>query len=181
MIRIEASNSVWAGKSVLAFACLLLLPCWVQAQTEAAPQSVGTETAKPITAESLAASSDVELTTLTARWAELNPGERRALLAEVRSRMVRSSQPSRPKMSVRVQRKYGRVVRKSDGSVVVETRVVQVRPREQVRPRDDGSRATFGVGFEQRSKRSAKPPQQPASAEPPPPTVTVSQQPSDQP
>ena len=174
MIRIETSNSAWAGKSVLAFAWLLLLPCLAQAQSQTAPADAVPSVAHPLTAESLAASSDVELTGLTARWAELNPGERRALLAEVRSRMVRSSQPTRPKMSVRVQRKYGRVVRKSDGSVVVETRVVEVRPRA------DGGRTTFGVGFEQRSRRSAEKPQETPSVDTPP-AVTVRQQPSDQP
>ena len=88
----------------------------------------------------LASKTDTELTELTAQWAGLNPSQRRALLAEVRGRMV-ANQKARPAgitrstgVRVMVQRQYGRVVRRqSDGSVVVETRVVQqVRPQVSI-------------------------------------------------
>lgn len=105
--------------------------------------------------EDLSTKTDTELTALTARWSDLSPGERRKLQVEVRGRML-ANQKSRRPVGVRVLRKYGRVVRKSDGSVVVETRVVQMTPRsrprvsaEQGTPR---SLVTFGIGFEQRSK-----------------------------
>ncbi len=155
--------------------CALLVPTLVQAAAAEAPQSIDPVAQAPIpasfSAADLAARSDVELTALTARWAELDPGQRRALLAEVRSRMVRNTQTPQPRVSIRVQRKYGRVVRKPDGSVVLETRVVEMRPREN----PDVTRGTFGVGFEQRSKRSQETQAQQAQGEQP--AVTVSQQP----
>ena len=69
-----------------------------------------------------ASKSDEELTQLTAQWAELSPSERRQLLAEVRGRMARNAtagqRANEPKVSIRVQRRYGRVVRKPDGRVL---------------------------------------------------------------
>ena len=135
----------------------------------------------------LASKTDTELTELTAQWASLNPSQRRALLAEVRGRMVANQKARPPGMTrstgvrVRVQRQYGRVVRRqSDGSVVVETRVVQ-----QVRPQSiDGvpqARVTFGIGFEQRSKsRPATQPDTSSAVTPPlrrPPQLTQPAQP----
>ena len=88
-----------------------------------------------------------------------------------------ANRSARPTVGVHVQRRYGRVVRKRDGSVVVETRVVQMRPRTS-------GRVTFGIGFEQRNKSR----QSPTSPEPTPesqqtqtPTVTVSQPPAAEP
>ena len=128
----------------------------------------------------LSTKTDTELTALTARWGSLSPGERRRLLAEVRGRMAANSSASRP-IGMRVQRQYGRVVRKSDGSVVVQTRVVRVAPDGSGVTR---SRVTFGIGFEQRSK--SRPAQTPAPGEATPqaaqqaPAITVSQQPPNQ-
>ncbi|MCR9259200.1 MAG: hypothetical protein NXH95_05730 [Pseudomonadaceae bacterium] len=118
--------------------------------------------------EDLSQRSDTELTALTAQWSQLSPEQRRRLLAEVRGRMVNSRQARRPQ-GVVVQRRYGRVVRKSDGSVVVQTRVVQIRPRQDPRISASGKpnsasgklnhhetaqpRVTFGIGFEQRTRR----------------------------
>ena len=111
--------------------------------------------------EDLSQRSDTELTALTAQWSQLSPEQRRRLLAEVRGRMVNNRQVQRPQ-GVVVQRRYGRVVRKSDGSVVVQTRVVQIRPRQDPRlsagsTSNNGEaaapRVTFGIGFEQRTRR----------------------------
>lgn|GEM_PF-3236666 len=111
--------------------------------------------------EDLSQRSDTELTALTAQWSQLSPEQRRRLLAEVRGRMVNNRQLERPQ-GVVVQRRYGRVVRKSDGSVVLQTRVVQIRPRQDSRISASGKagngeavapRVTFGIGFEQRSRR----------------------------
>ncbi len=83
---------------------------------------------------------------MSASWGTLTPGERRALLAEVRTRMARKraegTKAEPPKFAV--ERRYGRIVRKSNGAVVVETRVV----RRAARPRGT---VTFGFGFERRA------------------------------
>ena len=108
--------------------------------------------------DDLSKRSDSELTALTAQWGSLSAAERRRLLAEVRGRMVKSrSAPRQRLVGVRVQRKYGRVVRKSDGSVVVQTRVVQVSPRVRSVTNQPRGRVTFGFGFERRSKSNALP------------------------
>ena len=123
----------------------------------------------------LSTKSDSELTQLTAQWSHLSPSERRNLLAEVRGRMAANRQVRRP-IDVRVQRRYGRIVRKSDGSVVVQTRVVEMRPNAPSSNRSapvassgesagatsatsnpqtastPRRRVTFGFGFEQRIK-----------------------------
>lgn len=135
---------------------------------------------QPATSADFAARSDAELTALTARWGELNPAQRRQLLAEVRSRMARTNSANARgllgarggSVKVRVQRRYGRVVRKSDGRVVMRTRVVEVGPKGQ---RQRG-RVTFGIGFEQRSRSRVADPATAAASEEAqsPPTVTVS-------
>jgi len=133
----------------------------VWAETNSGPL----EAAPRVVAGDLSQKTDTELTALTAQWGKLSPSERRQLLAEVRGRMA-ANREARGRVGVQVQRRYGRVVRKSDGSVVVQTRVVRVRPRS------DGAatgRVTFGIGFEQRSKST-----QAAT----PPAVTVSQPPA---
>ncbi len=179
-IKHSSTNRILGGSSAMlgvGLLCVLLVPTAVQAASaETSPSAataVQSEIPASFTAADLAARSDVELTALTARWAELDPGQRRVLLAEVRSRMARNEQTRQPRVSIRVQRKYGRVVRKPDGSVVLETRVVEMRPREN----PDAARGTFGVGFEQRSKRSGE--AQAQQAEDNKPAVTVSQQPTE--
>ena len=149
----------------------------------------------------LSQKTDTELTELTAQWGKLSPSQRRELLAEVTGRMAANRNVRadvRANVGVRVQRRYGRVVRKSDGSVVVETRVVEVRPRvngpEGLQPatvstqsgavRVPRGRVTFGIGFEQRSKSTQAPPSRrvnepsQGSRSPSTPAVTVSQQPA---
>lgn len=97
-------------------------------------------------AQVYAAKTDQELTELTAQWGELGNAERRALLTEVKMRMARSK-GREGVIHIRTQRRYGRIIRNSDGAVVrIETQVVHIRP---VRP---GS-ASYGVGFEQRAAR----------------------------
>lgn len=135
-----------------------------------------TSAAHPVQTVSMSADlstkTDTELTALTAQWGNLNPGQRRQLLAEVRGRMVTNQKIRRPGSGVLV-RRYGRVVRKSDGSVVVETRVVQMMPRSSIRSvqGEIRTRVTFGIGFEQRSKTRPQPNESVQA-----PAVTVSQQ-----
>ena len=135
--------------------------------------------------DDLSERSDTELTALTAQWGNLSPADRRRLLAEVRGRMVKSqSAPRQRLVGVRVQRKYGRIVRKSDGSVVVQTRVVQVVPQVRGQANQARGRVTFGFGFERRSKSNALPATNKTSPETltnpdvvkQPPAMTVSQQ-----
>ena len=106
--------------------------------------------------------TDEELTKLTARWGELSAVERRAVLHEVRARMQNPKSAKRrstneptnnasPVTGTIVQRRYGR---KSDGSIVVQTRVIQKRSR----PNTTG-RVTFGVGFERRARSAPLEPQ----------------------
>lgn len=139
-----------------------------------------TSAAHPVQTVSMSADlstkTDTELTALTAQWGNLNPGQRRQLLAEVRGRMVANQKIRRRSSGVLV-RRYGRVVRKSDGSVVVETRVVQMTPRSSTRSATGSlkgeirTRVTFGIGFEQRSKTRPQPNESVQA-----PAVTVSQQ-----
>lgn len=132
----------------------------------------------PVDSGDLSHKTDTELTALTAQWAKLSPSQRRQLLAEVRGRMAASRQvrgpQARGRVGVQVQRRYGRVVRKSDGSVVVQTRVVRVRPRVEG---TTAGRVTFGIGFEQRSKSRQDNAGHTRDAGNPAPAVTVSQQP----
>ncbi|XOV83201.1 MAG: hypothetical protein ACFHXK_20405 [bacterium] len=126
---------------------------------------------------SLSQRSDSELTALTAQWSQLSPEQRRRLLAEVRGRMANNNQARSPQ-GVIVQRRYGRVVRKSDGSVVLQTRVVQIQPRNTApqQAQASGPRVTFGIGFEQRNRGPENVPHSVPQAEVTQPTITVGQE-----
>ena len=94
------------------------------------------------------AMSHQELTSLGTRWDTLSAEQRMALLREVKLRMAQQKVPDGVLM-IRTQRRYGRLVRQSDGSVLrIETRVVQVRPAN---PTQNPGRRSFGVGFERRT------------------------------
>jgi hypothetical protein len=115
-----------------------------------------------LSATEIVTKSDAELTALTARWGELSPTERRVVLHEVRSRMHASKVAAtnsdtqrvgslrRQATGTVVQRRYGR---KSDGSVVVQTRVIKKRIPK-------GARVTFGFGFERRANGRIAPKEQ---------------------
>ena len=88
--------------------------------------------------------SDQELTALTAQWDDLNDAQRSALLREVKLRMAQNRGPERG-LSIRTQRRYGRVVR--DGRVIrFETRQIV-----RVTPGGSGTRG-YGHGFERRQE-----------------------------
>jgi hypothetical protein len=95
--------------------------------------------------------SDAELTAIAAGWESLSEEARRALLTETRARMASKKDGTRV-IAIKTQRRYGRLVRQPDGSVVrIETTQELVRYR---RVPDDGATPTnqpFGVGFEARS------------------------------
>ena len=176
-----------SSKAILLFVSAAVIPLCASQSVWAdnVPETVDAKTAQTSgmvnMSGDLSTKTDTELTTLTAQWGNLNPRQRRQLLAEVRGRMVVNQQANqkirRASRGIVVQRRYGRVVRKSDGSVVVETRVVQMTPRLSKRSSrgpvkgEIRARVTFGIGFEQRSKARPSP-----DASVPVPSVTVSQQ-----
>jgi hypothetical protein len=104
---------------------------------------------------SYAAYSNEALTELTARWDTLNVHERRALLTEVRQRMALPSAGSAPRLQIRTERRYGRIIRRADGRLIrIETQVVHVRPAPGMTVVVDERSNTgsgFGTGFEHRS------------------------------
>ena len=94
-----------------------------------------------------AAATDDELTAAAAGWDELSRDERRALLTEVRGRMAESS-TAVPMLRIQRQRRYGRVIRQPDGSMLhieQRERSVEYRPMPE-----DAAGAPFGIGFENR-------------------------------
>lgn len=96
--------------------------------------------------------SDAQLTDLAAGWESLSEDDRRALLTEMRARMAAKKDGTRI-IAIKTQRRYGRMVRQPDGSVVrIETTEQLVRYR---RVADDAAEAVsrpFGVGFEARTE-----------------------------
>ena len=91
--------------------------------------------------------TDRELTDLAAGWDGLSEDQRRALLTEIKARMQANSN-KRPVLTIKTERRYGRIVRQPDGSLLrIETTEHVVR--YQTLPEDAGDRP-FGVGFEQR-------------------------------
>ncbi len=100
--------------------------------------------------------SDAELTGIAAGWETLSEESRRALLTEMRARMAVKKDGTRV-IAIKTERRYGRLVRQPDGSVVrIETTEQLVRYR---RVPDDGSAAAdraFGVGFEARTEPAAE-------------------------
>ena len=106
-----------------------------------------------------AAKSDQELTALAAQWESLDTAERRALLTEVKMRMARQRGPDGT-IRITFQRRYGRIIRNPDGSVVrIESNVFRVRPGA-------AGNQTYGVGFEQRTADGQREEQSP-------PVITV--------
>ncbi len=117
--------------------------------------------------------SDRELTELAAGWESLSEEQRRALLTEIKARMHTNSGKV-PVLTIKTERRYGRIVRQPDGSLVrIETTEHVVR--YQALPEDAGDRP-FGLGFEQRVVAGGTPPvdagtSAPAKAPAPPPSV----------
>jgi hypothetical protein len=106
--------------------------------------------------------TDRELTELAAGWESLSEDQRRALLTEIKARMHTNSDKA-PVLTIQTERRYGRIVRQPDGSLVrIETteHIVRYQPL----PEDAGDRP-FGLGFEQRAGSGGA---QPPAAPPPP-------------
>ena len=99
--------------------------------------------------------SDEQLTALSARWNDLSPDERRALLSEVKMRMARarSQGVATGVLRIKLRRRYGAVPPgTANGNLHI-----------RVTTRKQGSKP-FGVGFEQRTGRPSDP--APQAAEP---------------
>lgn len=91
--------------------------------------------------------TDEELTALAGDWDSLDRYQRRALLTEMKLRMARNGE-RKGVIHIRTERRYGRLIRQSDGRVIhIETQVVHVRP---VGPDELEARRSFGIGFEHR-------------------------------
>lgn len=125
--------------------------------------------------------SDQQLNALAADWDSLDRHQRRALLTEMKLRMARKD-ADHSVLHIRTERRYGRLIRKSDGRVIhIETQVVHVRP---VRPEDLKGRQSFGIGFEHRVARqrerlvSAPAGAAPAASESNPESLPAQPQPS---
>lgn len=107
-----------------------------------------------------ASKSDAELTTLSARWQDLPSLDRQVLIREVKLRMARQ-RGRKGSVQIRTERRFGRLLRQADGSVVrVETRVVRVRPADAANAANKGAdqtspvrmrKSAYGAGFERRS------------------------------
>lgn len=124
--------------------------------------------------EGYASRTDDELTKIAANWEQLSQDERRSLLSEVRVRMA-NARVAVPVVRIERQRRYGRIVRQPDGSVLhIERRegTVEYRPLPQ-----DADGRPFGIGFEHRvgnppsngesSPASTSPPAIPVDVTPP--------------
>jgi len=101
-----------------------------------------------------AARTDDELAEIGAGWDDLSADDRRGLMAEVRARVAAQRDfDDRPLIRVQTERRYGRIVRRSDGSLLrIEHHERSVHYREMPA---DGADRTFGVGFEQRARERA--------------------------
>jgi hypothetical protein len=120
--------------------------------------------------------TDRELTELAAGWESLEEDQRRALLTEIKSRMHANSD-KHPVLTIQTERRYGRIVRQPDGSLVrIETTEHVVR--YQALPEDAGDRP-FGLGFEQRVVAGGTPP--PAAGNDAPATTAAPANPPAQP
>ena len=169
------------AKALLQWPALLFLSVFSFALQAESPDRVSSQNSH-VTASEIKTLSDAELTQLTALWAELSPTERRILIHEVRSRMDQAKPGVKPR--VKVQRRYGRIVRKPDGSVVVQTTIVptQTDTTEAGAPADPSQRKvgdqssgtlerrargratiTFGFGFERRQRAQAQNPERTTS------------------
>lgn len=157
------------------------------AQAEDAYTSPVSETGieNPRSAGSLyAQESDLQLTELAAQWETLDKDQRRALLTEVKMRMA-SNKAEEPLITIKTRRRYGRTIRRPDGSLVrIETTEQVLRYHRPTTP-GDGKHA-FGMGFERRAADGPSDPNETKSAEPgtdapdlqPAPVITVSSDPS---
>lgn len=93
--------------------------------------------------------TDVQLTELAAQWERLDNDQRRALLTEVKHRMA-ASEAKEPIITIKTRRRYGRTIRRADGSLVrIETTEQVLRYHRPLSVTDENH--AFGMGFERRA------------------------------
>lgn len=85
--------------------------------------------------------SDAELAGVAAHWQQLDTDARRDFFIEMRRRIEQDGQSMA--IPVRVERRFGRIVRRPDGSVVRIERVIRIHSRGK-------APAEYGSGFEKR-------------------------------
>lgn len=135
----------WGVSRLLFTACLCVWSSAVLAQKAAgvpAPSDATAEVA-PVEVGNLRTKTDAELTALTAQWEALAPSERRALLAEVRGRMLRNQKRSQSlRLRPSIARQYGRVKRTRPPNEAMAT---QPSGNGQVAPQQELNRPASGV------------------------------------
>ena len=107
--------------------------------------------------------TDEELTELASDWQSLSTEDRRDFFTEMRRRMATNGQ--KQSIPVRAERRFGRIVRKPDGSVVRIETVVQYHAQGETNEVEGGAdtasqpegpesdtqgQPSYGTGFEQR-------------------------------
>ena len=90
-----------------------------------------------------AAHSDAELTQVAGQWPALDKEARRDFFIEVRRRMGENGAVQT--IPVRGERRFGRVIRRPDGSVVRIERIIRFNARAS-----NAAPVEYGTGFEQR-------------------------------
>ncbi len=119
--------------------------------------------AAPAVANPYAEHSDEELNRVASDWEALNSEERRDVFVEMRRRMAEDGRAQ--SMPVEVRRRFGRTIRRPDGSVVRIEQVVRVRSRATRTSSGEGPNESpdespeegpddYGKGFEQRVERT---------------------------
>ena len=155
-VRYEQEDAAITAGLKRVFLLSLLATAWagVAVAAESAPASADAAANAPPPAAGepeFGDRTDEELTALAADWDALDRHQRRALLTEMRVRMARRGSRAGGQegvLHIRTERRYGRLIRQSDGRVIrIETQVVHVRP---LGADDAAPRRGFGVGFEQR-------------------------------
>ena len=111
--------------------------------------------AAPAVASPYAEHSDEELNRVASDWEALSSEERRDVFVEMRRRMAEDGRAQ--SMPVEVRRRFGRTIRRADGSVVRIEQVVRVRSRATATSSGEGSDEgpdDYGKGFEQRVEQT---------------------------
>lgn len=129
---------VWVGTVLIVGFAGQLLAAPRAAEASANPASVEVVAAPNPYADA----SDEALTKFAARWDDLDADQRRALLAEVKMRMARQGS-SGGVLRIRLQRRYGTIVRRGRATIRIKVRPV-LKARQE-----------FGVGFEQRTAQAS--------------------------
>ena len=116
---------------------------------------VATLLAGPAVANPYAEHTDEELNRVASDWEALSSEERRDVFVEMRRRMAEDGRAQ--SMPVEVRRRFGRTIRRADGSVVRIEQVVRVRSRATATSSGEGSDEgpdDYGKGFEQRVEQT---------------------------